>query len=391
MKKTLQGQTLWKRHAAEWRDPAQIASHWRNASAIDPRLLEIRARGEWWELLERLGVTLFVTREYEHLAIALSARAGRPRVTFFPLPHPSGLVVDRAAHRLYLASTRNPNQVYLLKPATAMLERGDSKAQPESDHPFTPVMSTSYPGCLYIHDLALIGGHLYANAVGHNAVVRLDPEGRFRRAWWPKCIERRGVPAFDRNYIQLNSIAAGATTRDSFYSASSCSLGRLRPGHLRYKVDRQGVVFSGRTREPICQGLTRPHSARLRRGRIWLANSGYGELGFVNDGRLEVVCKLPGWTRGLCLIADIAFVATSRVIPRFSRYAPGLDRASTTCGVHAVNVKSGAILGGVEWPAGNQVFSIDWISDRISPGFPFRAGRRGSRQERAFFYRYLTD
>jgi uncharacterized protein (TIGR03032 family) len=391
MRNSPEDQALWKRHASEWRDPAQIASQWKEASAIDPRMLETRSRGQWWELLERLGVTLFVTREYEHLTLALSAREGRPRVTFFPVPHPSGLVVDRTAHRLYLASTRNPNQVHVLKPTTGLLERTDTKAQADCGHPFAPVTSTCYPGCLYMHDLALIGGELYSNAVGHNAVVRLNLEGGFRRVWWPKCIEHDGKPVFERNHIQLNSIAAGRTPRDSFYSASSCSLGRLRPGHLSYKVDRQGVVFSGRTREPVCHGLTRPHSARLRKGRIWVANSGYGELGFVTDGRLEVVCKLPGWTRGLCLIDDIAFVGTSRVIPRFSRYAPGLDRISSICGVHAVHLKNGSILGSIEWPAGNQVFAMDWISDRVSPGFLFRAERRRSSQEIAFFYRYLTN
>ena len=46
-----------------------------------------------------------------------------------------------------------------------------------------------------------------------------------------------------------------------------------------------------------------------------MANSGYGELGFVSDGRLEVVARLSGWTRGLCIVGDVAFVGTSRVIP----------------------------------------------------------------------------
>jgi hypothetical protein len=84
-------------------------------------------------------------------------------------------------------------------------------------------------------------------------------------------------------------------------------------------------------------------------------------------------------------------VATSRVIPRFSRYAPGLDGTRSICGIHAVHLKSGKVLGAVEWPAGNQVFAIDWISDRVSPGFLLRAERRRSSQEIAFYYRYLTN
>ncbi len=381
---------IWGRAAQEWREPAQIVSQWREASAVEPRFLESRAHGDWWDLLDGLGLTLFVTREYEHLVIALSSRRGRPLITFFPVPHPSGLAVDHGRQRLFMASTRNPNQVYVLKPATRLLERSDTNVKPDFAEPLVPVCSSFYPGSLYIHDLALIGGNLHANAVGHNSIVRLRGEGRFENVWWPRCVERRGKPEFSKNHIQLNSIAAGKTPEDSYYTASSCAIGRLRPGHLRYKVDRQGVVFSGRTREPVCHGLTRPHSARLWKGKIWLANSGYGEIGYVNDGRLEVVCRLPGWTRGLCLTKDIAFVATSRVIPRFAQYAPGLAGDSSRCGVHAVSTKTGRVLGSLEWPSGNQVFAIDWMDAAASSGFVFQAARRKPRQEIALFYRYLT-
>ncbi len=380
--------SAWGRAAKEWRDPAQITSQWRDAADVDRQLLETRTYGDWWDLLREIGITLFVTREYEHLVIAMNGGASCPRATFLPLPHPSGLVVDRATRRLFVASTRNPNQVYLLRPAVG-IHHADTKAEPNFERAFVSVASSFYPGSLYIHDLALIDGDLHANAVGQNCVVRLGTEGQFQNVWWPRCVERRGKPVFDRNYIQLNSIAAGKTPRDSFYSASSCAIGRLRPGHLRYKVDRQGVVFSGRTREPICQGLTRPHSARLWKGNVWVANSGYGEVGYVQNGRLEVVHRLAGWTRGLCLAKNIAFVATSRVIPRFARYAPGLDCDRSRCGVHAICLKTGRKLAGIEWPSGNQVFAIDWIAADASSGFLFEAGRRQSRRETAFFYSYL--
>lgn len=375
----------WRQADAEWREPAQIASQWREASAFDSHLLDYRVSGSWWDLLQQLGITLFVTREYEHLAIALSVQRGRPHVTFHSVPHPSGLVVDRNARRLFLASTRNPNQIYVMKPASA-----SPGSHLPLTTPFVPVRSAFYPGSLYLHDLALIGGALHGNAVGHNAVVRFHEDGRFQNVWWPKSIERGSRPAFERNYIQLNSIAAGSSPRSSFYSASSSRIGRLRPGHLRYKVDRQGVVISGRTREPICTGLTRPHSARLWNRKIWVANSGYGELGYVSGGRLEVVRRFSGWTRGLCLTKDFAFVATSRVIPRFARYAPGLRCDESRCGVHAVCLKTGEVCAALEWPYGNQVFAIDWIDSSVSPGFFFERGRR-SKQEIAFFYRYLIQ
>jgi uncharacterized protein (TIGR03032 family) len=386
---------MWARHSAEWRSTAQVASQWREAADVDPRLLEWRASRGWWDLIAELGLTLLVTREYEHLVMAASAPAGRPRLSYFPLPHPSGLTVDRKNRRVYVASTRNPNQVFIFKPAAGRLERLDVKTQGQGGFYLVSVATISYAGCLYMHDLAMIGGELFANAVGHNAVVRLGAEGCFERVWWPRCVEIEGEPVFGQNHIQLNSIAAGKTLKDSFFSASAAGIGRLRPGHLNYPVKGRGVIFSGRTREPICTGLTRPHSARLRESgskarELWVANSGYGELGYVDQGRLEVVTRLPGWTRGLCIAGDVAFVATSRVIPKYARYAPGLDVSASRCAVHAVSLATGKVLGSLDWPYGNQVFAIDWIGVTDSQGFFFGVGGRKQKRDVAFFYTYLN-
>src|SRR5262245_54373485 len=163
----------------------------------------------------------------------------------------------------------------------------------------------------------MVGGELHANAVGENAVVRLRDGGGYDRTWWPAAIERGGKPDFGRNYLQLNSIAAGRDIGSSFFTASADRMGSRRPGHRDFKVDRRGVVFSGATREPIAGGLTRPHSARLHRSRLWALDSGYGGLCSIDGGEVETVARLPGWTRGLGFRGGVAFVATSRVIPRF--------------------------------------------------------------------------
>jgi uncharacterized protein (TIGR03032 family) len=367
---------MWSRHSAEWRDSAQICSQWREAALTDAALLAHKASRGWWDIIAELGITLLVTREYEHLVMAMSAANGRPVVSCFPMPHPSGLVVNRVTSSVIVASTRNPNQTFKFQPVRGLL---------------APVSSTYYPGSLYLHDLAIIGSSLYGNAVGQNAVVRLLPDASFQRVWWPQSIEDSDRSHFDRNHIQLNSIAAGKSLQSSFFSASSARPGRLRPGHLKYPVDKQGVIFSGRTRQPVCTGLTRPHSARIHDGKVWVANSGYGELGFAVNSRLNVVAKLPGWTRGLCIIKDVAFIATSRVIPRYSAYAPGLDVSKSRCAVQAVSCATGKLLGSIEWPAGNQIFAIDWIDAKLSSGFPFNVRARRTSQEQAFFYTYAAE
>lgn len=382
---------LWRRHHAEWRHCAQVASQWREAADTDRALLRARADDAWWELLDRLAITLLVTREYEHLAMALTVADGEPAVSFMRLPHPSGLVVDRERTLVHVASTRNPNQVFTLAPVGAVRERADAPTPEEAlaTRPLLPLASRYYPGSLYLHDLALVGGELHGNAVGENAIVRLHDDGTCERVWWPRAIERDGAPDFTRNHLQLNSIAAGPELAASCFSASSAALSARRPGHRNYPVDRRGVIFDGAAREPLARGLTRPHSARFDRdGALWVDDSGYGAVGTVRDGRFEAVARLSGWTRGLAFCGDVLFVGISRVIPRFAQYAPGLDVARSRCGVVALDARTGAELGRLTWPAGNQIFALDHLPRAITHGFPFRATQRSARGAQHLFYSF---
>ena len=314
---------------------------------------------------------------------------GSPAVTYQRLPHPSGLAIDRDRGIVHVASTRNPNQIYEFAPVTGMMLRLDVKLEERSDRPLVPVRSHFFPGCLYMHDLAMIGDRLYANSVGQNAVIRFDAGGNFERVWWPRCLETETGIVFGQNHLQLNSIAAGTNLESSFFSASTDKISARRPGHKNFPVDRCGVIFSGATREVAVRGLTRPHSARLHQGQVWVDNSGYGELGVGEAGKFQPVFKLPGWTRGLCFHGSIAFVGTSRVIPRFRQYAPGLNVDSSLCGLHAVDTQSGKVLGSLIWAYGNQIFAVDWVPNAFASGFPFAAGsKKTSDQDKKFFYAF---
>jgi uncharacterized protein (TIGR03032 family) len=384
----------WNTHSREWRAPEQAATFWREAADTDPRLLRGRAYGAWWETIGALGVTVLVSREYEHVVVALTMAASGPCVSFMPMPHPSGIAVDRRARRVFVASTRNPNQVYEFRPLAGLRRRPDvvTRAAAAIQRPLMPVAAQIHPGCLYIHDLAIVGRTLHANAVGQNVVVRLGA-GDARPVWWPASIERDGLPDMGRNHLQLNSIAAGPTLRASYFSASGARPGRRRPGDPLYPVNRRGVIFSGATRDVVTRGLTRPHSARLYRRELWVANSGYGEIrrADVPSASSTVVVTAPGWTRGLAFADGVGLFGTSRVIPRFRAYAPGLDLDRSVCGVHAFDVRSGRVLGGYEWPSGNQIFAVDWVEANWSDGLPFPAGARDPAADTALFYAFAVE
>jgi uncharacterized protein (TIGR03032 family) len=368
-------EALWAHHHGEHRDPHQVVAQWRQPAEVNPALFECRVTGDWWDVLDGLGITLLVTREYEHLVMAFCVAGGRKRTSYLHLPHPNGLAVDAASGRVHVASTRNPNLIFDFAPCTGAAP--GRRTDVEAIGQLLPVQARYVPGSLYLHDLALIGGELYANAVGFNAVVRLPPGGGFEPVWWPRCIDAPGGPRFDRNYLQLNSIAAGPTLAGSFFSASAACPSRRRPGHLNFPVNQRGVIFAAATREVCGGGLTRPHSARLRLGEVWVDNSGYGEVGRVVEGKFEPVIRLPGWTRGLSFHGDLAFVGTSRVLPKYAHYAPGLNARHCRTGVHVVDLRACRVLGSMFWPAGNQLFAIEAVRREVTIGFPFTVPPKG--------------
>jgi uncharacterized protein (TIGR03032 family) len=379
-------ESLWAHHHAEYRDPHQVVCQWKEATDVDPLLLEHRVRGSWWDVIEELGVTLIVTREYEHLVMAFSCVEGKKRISYLNLPHPNGIAIDSERAIVHIASTRNPNIVFDLGSCAGVLPGGTRAGGEEAEGLLLPVRARYLPGSLYIHDLAVIGGELYANAAGMNAVARLPEAGGFEFTWWPRCIDSDMGPRFDKNYLQLNSIAPGPSVETSYFTASARVPTRRRPGHLNFPVDRRGVVFSGKTREVIGTGLTRPHSARLFGGDLWVDNSGYGEVGRVVDGGFEPIHRLEGWTRGLYFKGSIAFVGTSRVIPKYRHYAPGVDCEKSKCGIHAIDMRTGRILGSMLWPRGNQIFAIEGLDRRVSRGFPFSGQPRGLERRHVHFF-----
>lgn len=382
---------IWEDEARAWRNPAQCVSFWPGAAdAIRPELLAMRTVGPWWDLLDAMGICLVCSREYENFLVGLSVVEGKPFVTCWPAPHPSGLAAAEDG-TLWAALTRNPNQVMTFKPMKGMLDRRDIHRNNCCAPVLLPVCSTILPGCLYIHDLALVGGKLHANAVGLNVVVQILDAGGYRTLWWPRCVEKDGVPTTDRNYLQLNSIAAGETLASSYFGASTDRISARRPGHRNFPVDRRGVIFSGATREVFARGLTRPHSARLHQGQVWVDNSGYGEVGIAQDGGFTPVAKLPGWTRGLCFTGGYAIAGTSRVIPRYSCYAPGVEVEKSRCGLHILDLNTGKVLASLFWKNGNQIFALEALPREQAWGFPILAKESRKPGKTFFITHYAFD
>ena len=95
-----------------------------------------------------------------------------------------------------------------------------------------------------------------------------------------------------------------------------------------------------------------PHSPRIHRDRLWVLNSGHGELGFIDRdaGRYERVADCTGYARGLAFLDDWAVVGTS--LPRHEPTFRGLpleqkladQGAAPRCGLQVVSLERGETL-----------------------------------------------
>jgi uncharacterized protein (TIGR03032 family) len=133
-----------------------------------------------------------------------------------------------------------------------------------------------------------------------------------------------------------------------------------------------GILMDVDSGEVLCRGLSMPHSPRWYGGRLWVCESGSGTLGTVDldTGRYGAVAAVPGFTRGLDFVGELAFVGLSQVresavfsgIPITERLAP----EERTCGVCVVDLRRGEVVALLKFTSGVQeVFAVALLPRRF--------------------------
>jgi uncharacterized protein (TIGR03032 family) len=114
-----------------------------------------------------------------------------------------------------------------------------------------------------------------------------------------------------------------------------------------------------------------PHSPRWHDGRLWLLESGTGQLLMIDpvSGQREPVAAVPGFARGLALCGPYAFVGLSRI--RATSAMDGVPLAARRdelkCGVAVVNLAAGRVCGMLEFQSAvEEIFDVQLLG-----GFQF--------------------
>src|SRR5262249_15345269 len=246
--------------------------------------------------------SLLVSTYQANKLLVVRAAGGGLSTLVRTFDRPMGLAAD--ARRLALGTR---SQIWFLRNAPDIAPRVEPAGL--RDACYLP-RSSHVTGDIGIHEVAWVREELWIVSTRFSCLCTLSPDYSFVPRWQPPFIS--ALAAEDRCHLNGLAIVDG---RARFVSA----LGETdtRDGWRASKA-RGGCVMDVPSGELVTRGLSMPHSPRWHDGRLWLLESGTGQLVLVDPatGRWQSVTELPGFARGLALAGPYAFVGLSKIRPR---------------------------------------------------------------------------
>ena len=300
---------------------------------------QVAASGQIDTLLRGLGISLAIASYQASSVIIVSPTA--TGISVLPRAFEKPMSLASADTRLAIATR---NELILLSASTA-LAAGYPPGPGKYAQLWLP-RTLRYTGEIDLHDIAFSGDSVVGIATRLSCIARLDDRASLTPLWQPPFVS--DITPDDR--CHLNGLALDAAGEPAFVTAlgATDSPEGWRPGRAT-----GGVLLSVRENALVLGGLCMPHSPRLIHGRLYVLNSGAGEVLVVDPGRstAEVLARLPGYVRGLAALGDVLFVGLSRLRDRHGTGAEPLPveagGGELQCGVVALDRHSGRVLGGL--------------------------------------------
>ena len=302
-------------------------------------------------LLQQLRASLLVSTYQANKLLAVRAQGNGLSTLVRTFDKPMGLAVH--AGRLALGTR---DQVWFLRNAADIAPRIEPAGQ--HDACYLP-RSSHVTGDIGVHELAWASDELWLVNTRFSCLCTLDPDYSFVPRWRPPFIS--ALAAEDRCHLNGLAIVDGqpryvtalgdTDTRDCW---------RANKAH-------GGIVMDIPNGEIVARGLSMPHSPRWHEGRLFLLESGTGQLLVMDlaSGKSQTVAEMPGFARGLALIGPYALVGLSKI--RTTSAMDGVPlaerRSELKCGVAVVDLRSGRLAAMLEFQtAVEEIFDVQILS-----------------------------
>jgi uncharacterized protein (TIGR03032 family) len=311
-------------------------------------------------LLHQLGASLLVSTYQANKLLAVRASGNGLSTLVRTFDKPMGLAVDGS--RLALGTRK---EVWFLRNAPDIAPR----VEPAGMHDACYLPRSSHiTGDIGIHEIAWVKrqepgvesqqDELWIVSTRFSCLATLSPDYSFVPRWRPPFIS--ALAAEDRCHLNGLAVVDGQPQYVSALGTTDSA------GGWRTDKPHGGCLIDVPSGEFVTRGLSMPHSPRLHNGRLWVLESGTGSLVLVDrsTGHRETVAQLPGFTRGIALAGNYAFIGLSKIRPTSAMDGVPLAerRDQLKCGIAVVDLRSGAPAGFLEFQtAVEEIFDVQLL------------------------------
>lgn len=304
----------------------------------------------------------FTSYQSGNLYIFGAGRDGKLAMHQAAYPQAMGVIGD--ANRLYLAShSQIVRMENVLQP--------DQLANQKHDKVYVP-RNFQTTGAVDLHEIGVCdnGKVVFVNTQ-YSCLCELSLTHSFKPVWKPSFISK--LAPEDRCHLN------GLAMRDGKprYVTAACKSDVV--DGWRDRRHDGGIVIDIEADEIIAEGLSMPHSPRWRDGKVWVVNSGAGEIGWIDETKKAFVpfAFCPGFMRGLAF--HNGYIAVTLSKPRYKRFdglalADALDKkdGDPWCGVQIISRQDGSVAQWIRFDGAIQelfdVCFLPGVKDAITLG-----------------------
>ena len=306
------------------------------------------------ELLKQAGASLIVSTYQAGKLILLRADDQSLNTHFVSLPKPMGVAYKNG--RLSVGSGAQVIDYFNMPNVGAKVEPVNTH-----DGAFLP-RRTHVTGDIDIHEMGFDNDNeLWIVNTKMSCLCTLDINHSVVPRWRPPFIT--GYDLTDRCHLNGLAMRDG---KPKYVSALGTS---DNPAGWRENKAFGGMIMDIDDNRMIADGLSMPHSPRWYRDKLWVLESGAGQLITIDEqtGEKTVVAQVPGFCRGIDFIERYALIGLSEV--RETAVFAGLPlterEQDRKCGVWIVDIETGETVGFLVFSGGVQeIFSVQLVPSR---------------------------
>lgn len=343
-------------------------------------------------ILEELKVSIVLTSYQSSSVLVLSAKKEKIAINLKRMPRPMGIYCDdqrltlgtgsqvlefkRSEALLSQVKTGTLDNINQMSRKTMeqdkerfeqwRLERAEQiERVKQSDALYVPRAALT-TGMINIHDIAWGTEGLWVVNSTFSCLCTLSSDSSFVVRWKPPFIQE--LAPEDRCHLNGMAMENGVPRYVTTFNRSNLKQSWSSSENF------EGTLIDVKHNEILLNDLVLPHSPRIHGGHVYFCNSGHGTICRYapENGAVETLLNLPGFTRGIYFMGDLMLVCTSKI--RKSENGPAVPLLNTVseqnsqCGVWLFDLNSMeklgyfSFLGDVE-----QIYDIACVPNSTAP------------------------